>query len=745
LVELADHYLRNGPESAGKAVGYATRAGHHALELLAWEEAAGHFQRALDTLDLHPSLGPATAELTRRCELELALAETRMAVGEVPSARAGYQRAATLARRLGSAEHLALAALGLGGEEITYTVDELQIRLIEEALGMLGAHEGVVLADQDDRQAPDDEAPAQQDTPASLRREGLRARLLARLARALEYTPEVRRRVKLCDEALAIARRMDDAATLAAVLLDCHRATLGVSPPTEQLAIASQVVQLAESAGDRALALQGRLLRALDLLELGEIAAMRAEVDAYERGASQSHQPHLLWPGRQLRMTLAVIDGQFEEAKRLNDEALAIGQRAGDPLVVSTHLVLNAMLHAVIGKAAEVEGLVREAVAVWPVGGLRASIALVLADTGRRGEAAEEFERLAADDFAALTHDVTYVISHTTAAMVAYGLGDAARAATLYQRLAPYDGQVVRCSRLAGGCLWAVSHHLGLLAATMGRHDDAVAHFEAALVLEARMGALPYLATTRYYYAEALTARGRPGDDQAAAREQEEALTLLRRFGIRPLFTAVTIADPAAAPTTPPEPAPGSSVSALLCREGEYWTIGWQGSSFRLRDTVGLAYLARLLATPGRELHALDLAASEGLHGASVAVGEASLGPLLDQQAKTAYRRRLEELDEALTEAETVGDTDRIALARAEREQLVEQLAAAVGLGGRDRPTGASAERARVSVTKALRGALRRITEHDPALGEHLDRSVRTGTFCAYDPDPAAPVSWKLS
>ncbi len=731
LVELADHFLRNGPETAGKAVGYATRAGHRAQELLAWEDAAGHFQRALDTLDLHPDSDGVAAALTRRCELELALAEARMAVGEVPSARAGYQRAATLARRLGSAEHLARAAFGLGGEEITFTVDELQIRLLEEALGMLGT-----LADLDDPQ------------------DGLRARLLARLARALEYTPEVDRRTVLCDEAVAIARRIGDAATLAAVLLDCHRATLGVSPPSEQLTTATQIVQLAESAGDRVLALQGRLLRALDLLELGEIAAMRAEVDAYERGASQPRQPHLQWPGRQLRMTLAIIDGQFEEAKRLNDEAFAIGQRAGDPLVVTTHLGLAGLLGAVMGIfPEEVETRVREAVPVWPVFLLRAAHTLILADTGHRSEAAEAFDRLAADEFAGLPHDVTYVISLATAAMVAYGLGDAARAAALYERLAPYDGQVVRGSRLAGGCFWVVAHHLGLLAATMGRHDDAVAHFEAALVLEARMGALPYLATTRFYYAEALAARDRQGDRKAAVRERAEALALLRRLSIRPAFTAVTVAvaDSAA---TPPVSAPASvptgsvptgSVAALLCREGEYWTIGWHGSSFRLRDSMGLAYLARLLATPGRELHALDLAASEGLHGASVAVGEASLGPLLDQQAKTAYRRRLEELDEALTEAETVGDSERAALARAAREQLVEQLAAAVGLGGRDRPTGASAERARVSVTKALRGALRRITEHDPALGEHLHRSVRTGTFCAYDPDPAAPVSWTLS
>ncbi len=774
LVELADHFHRAGPTAAASAVDYAARAGQHALALLAWEEAAGHFQRALDALDLAPAL--LSGDLERRCELELALAEARMAVGEVPSARTGYERAAAVARRLGSAEHLARAALGLGVEEITFTVDKLQICLLEEALGALGDGDG----DGDGRSPQRPRRKVQEDipVPVPVRRDAfqevpqdalrarLHARLRARLARALEYTPQVDRRVALCDEAVAIARQLDDPATLAAVLVDHHRATLGVNSPAAQLATTTEIVQLAESAGDRVLALQGRLLRSLDLLELGETAAMRAEVDAYQRGARESRQPHLLWPGLQLRMTLAIIDGHFDDAKRLNDEALTIGRRAGDPLVLSTHLGLSCLFQAVMGDLAALEGPIRQAVQQWPAFLVRIALVMILADSGKAAEARQEFDRLAADEFASLPHDVTYITSLAVAAVVAYGLGDAARATILDERLEPYAGQAVRGSRLAGGCFWVVDHHLGLLAATMGRYDAAVAHFDAALRLEARMGALPYLATTRYYYAQALAARSQPGDKQQAARELDEALGLLRRLGIRPLFTSISVAGAAATPIPSADVAGdtvgGAGVAAAVLRpEGEYWTIAWQGSTFRLRDTVGLAYLARLLATPGRELHALELAAPAGAGGhhtgfgvdvgagagagAGVGVEEAGLGPVLDEQAKAAYRRRLRELDEELAEAEDWRDTGRAERAHAEREQLATQLAAAVGLGGRDRPTGASAERARVSVTKALRAALRRIAEHNPALGEHLHRSIRTGTFCTYDPDPVLPVTWALS
>ena len=189
-------------------------------------------------------------------------------------------------------------------------------------------------------------------------------------------------------------------------------------------------------------------------------------------------------------------------------------------------------------------------------------------------------------------------------------------------------------------------------------------------------------------------------------------------------------------------------------REGDYWSLVFKGHTTRMQDLKGLRYLARLLADPGREFHVLDLVTVErGWSGDSrndvepgltFSPGGSDSGVALDAQAKDAYRRRLAEIEDDADEARALGDTERAAQAEAERDFLIRELARAVGLGGRDRRVGSDAERARASVTRALRNAIARIGEYDPALGSHLDTAVHTGTFCAYRPDTRVHVSWKL-
>lgn len=116
------------------------------------------------------------------------------------------------------------------------------------------------------------------------------------------------------------------------------------------------------------------------------------------------------------------------------------------------------------------------------------------------------------------------------------------------------------------------------------------------------------------------------------------------------------------------------------------------------------------------------------------------MGPALDAQAKAAYKQRLDDLREELDEADRFADIERACRARAEMEALTVELSAAVGWFGRDRAVGSAAERARQSVTKALKTARTRIARQSPTLGWHLAATVRTGTFCAYDPEPA--VAW---
>ena len=197
---------------------------------------------------------------------------------------------------------------------------------------------------------------------------------------------------------------------------------------------------------------------------------------------------------------------------------------------------------------------------------------------------------------------------------------------------------------------------------------------------------------------------------------------------------------------------PVASVNVFR-REGDYWTVIFDGHTVRVRDLKGMRYLARLLADPGREYHVLDLVAAETGSGAQVdssqaadlprsALGDA--GEILDARAKDAYRRRLAEIDDDIEQAHAIGDGERAAQADAERDFLVRELSRAVGLSGRDRRAASASERARAGVTRAVRQAIARIGEHHPQLGEHLSRTIRTGTYCAYLPDPRAPAGWIL-
>jgi class 3 adenylate cyclase len=177
-------------------------------------------------------------------------------------------------------------------------------------------------------------------------------------------------------------------------------------------------------------------------------------------------------------------------------------------------------------------------------------------------------------------------------------------------------------------------------------------------------------------------------------------------------------------------------------REGEYWTIAWGGRRCRVRDVRGLHYIAQLLRHPGREFHALDLV---GVNGSGLVGARGNNGvAALDARAKSAYRRRLDDLRDDLEEAERCGDVGRAAAARAEREALTEELAAAVGLGGRDRVAAAASERARCTVTQGIRVALKRVRNALPSLADELGLRIKTGVYCVYVPDAARPTDWVL-
>ena len=232
------------------------------------------------------------------------------------------------------------------------------------------------------------------------------------------------------------------------------------------------------------------------------------------------------------------------------------------------------------------------------------------------------------------------------------------------------------------------------------------------------------------------------GDENRATLERQAARTILAGIQAGP-----PVAPPVQVPPDARDDQP-TGTDNVFRREGDYWLVIFEEHTVRVRDLKGMRYLARLLADPGREYHVLDLVAAES---STVAQGDSSqaarlrysalgdAGEMLDPRAKDAYRRRLAEIDDDIDQALAIGDTERTAQAEAERDFLVRELTRAVGLGGRDRRAASASERARAAVTRAIRQAIARIGEHDPALEEHFSRTIRTGTYCAYLPDPRIP------
>jgi tetratricopeptide (TPR) repeat protein len=273
-----------------------------------------------------------------------------------------------------------------------------------------------------------------------------------------------------------------------------------------------------------------------------------------------------------------------------------------------------------------------------------------------------------------------------------------------------------------------------LLQSAVQQWDDIAAPYEAAVA--------------RLLLGAALMAAGNVTRGEA---ETAAACAIFDRLGLPCPHATAVISSGAGRREFPPTPPPGEH---RFCREGDYWSLTFDGRTTTLRDARGMRYLARLLREPGREIHALDLAAGEqppaplpdDRAGSPVSFApETAAVAILDHRAKEAYRRRLAEIDRDLDEARAAGDAYRVDQATAERTFLARELARAVGLGGRTRRVGSNAERARASVTLAVRRTLRRIRAVHPSLGLHLERTIRTGTFCVYLPDPRAAAEWRVS
>ena len=741
VADLAHHFFKAAAGgTAGKAARYAIRAGDEALANWAHEEAVRHYERALAALDL------AGGDDHARCDVLLALAGARSRVGESEAARDGVRQAAALARTIGPAAHLARAALGypigLTAADVSAGhFDPEAVALLEEALAALGPADGE-----------------------------LRVRVLARLAGSrLERRP-------LTEEAVAMARRLGDPATLGCALAAHAWALWGPGVARERLALAAELVGIADRLGDKELALHGHNAFHASYLQLGDRAGADHHHDIKDQLTTELRQPLHRWNvllGYPLR---AFLDGDFAASERLAMEALVVGQQVDPMSAVQAFAGQQGVIRREQGRCAEVEPAIAGLVAAQPnVPVWRCNHAFVLAELGRLAEARGHLEHLAARDFADIPRDGFIEVALAHLAEVVLALEDGERAPRLYELLTPYaEHHLMVVGTLSLG---PAARLLGGLAALLRRWEIAEEHFAAAHAQNESMRARPWKGHTHLDHARLLIRRDRPGDRARAGALLDTATAVGEAHGMTRLLAlvedaraqlAARPAAAAAAETAPhgeaeavaPRAAPAGAAAAaarevgIFRREGEYWTIVHGGRTVRVRNVKGLHYVAYLLAAPGREVHVLDLLALTEGTVAAAASAEAELQVTRsgaqgddrpsDARARREYRERIRELEEDLAEAERLHDTGRAERVRAEIELLRDELRGAYGVGDAARSAASSpTERARKAVYNRIRSATMRLEADLPELARHLATTVRTGTVCVYYPD--RPLRWRVT
>ena len=741
--ELARHWGEARPASPSKACEHAERAAAVALASFDSTAALDWYRHALE---LHAR---ADGDPEQQCRLLIGLGKAQRLAGD-SSFRQTLLDAARLTQELGLTDLLVEAALAnnRGFVSSSGLVDEERVALLESALAQAS------------------------DLP-----ERVGARLEAMLGLELTFSGEWDRRTKLSASALERARGCGDRHTLATVLVARLLTIWAPETLEERLATGEEAVAIADELSDPLLRFHAVHWHSIALLHAGRMAEAKRAIEREVALAERLGDPTALWIAGYDRANLAIIAGRLDAADEHADAAVQTAMESDQPDAIPFYASQLTNIRYEQGRLPELLPLIAETIADNPgIPGFRAVLALAYVE----GEMADEARALltadAGDGFAAFPLDVTWLAAHTIYAHVAAELADELAASILYERLEPWADQFVYTGVSAWGC---VEHALGRLAGASNDHERAERHLEAALRSYAELEAPVWLARAQLDLARVMMARGTPDDMARSFDLLEAAETGSRRHGAAAVTRRVTaqlhragalrasLSPPLAAPRprdlVDTAPADGSVApagelaqddAAVLRRDGDMWRVERRGASFALRDSKGVGYLVELLRSPGQEHHAMELQNGNALPPRDGRQVDAELagappsrddaGAVLDPQAKREYRERAHALEAEIEEADRFNDPERLAHAREELDFLGRELAAAVGLGGRDRRSASAAERARVNVTRAIRKTITRIAELDPALGETLDRSVVTGTFCVYRPSRQAGPPWRV-
>jgi len=293
LAELARHFQSAGGErESDKAIDYAARAGRRADALLAFEDAVQFFQTALDAIEHQ-----AEPDEAARCRLLFLLGEAQRKSNDFSEAFSTLAEAAKTASGLGLEDVLAQAALSYeqAAWRSALSLHPPPRQLLEEALCQV------------------------QQTASALQ-----AQLAGALGRALLYGgAEAEARVQVA-RSIEMARKVGDPAVLASNIDHLFNFPWGPESTEELLHFATEMVTGAERSGDPLLVHLAHGRRMILHLELGDMQAVAADLDAATKADARIRQRTYSITNRAYHLMLLLLWGEFGAAERLILEVMAL-------------------------------------------------------------------------------------------------------------------------------------------------------------------------------------------------------------------------------------------------------------------------------------------------------------------------------------------------------------------------------------------------------------------------------------
>jgi tetratricopeptide (TPR) repeat protein len=519
------------------------------------------------------------------------------------------------------------------------------------------------------------------------------------------------------------ARERSEPLELAEALSLAHHCLLGPQYRQLRLRLADELIAISPSTGRAVDGLMGIAWRTVDLLLAGDRRAARSLGELRDHLAAERCDC-LSYLVAALDVMVAMREGRLAEAEELAGRCYELGLEVGDADALGWYGAQLVAIRWLQGRGEDVlpllGDLVHSPTVAEPSTGFVAAQAALAAVTGDHDTARTALASLRRGGLGKVPPSSIWSATMLGACEAAHALGDVEVAAEAYELLAPYANLPVMAS-LAVACFGSAHRPLGLAALTVGDLDRAIEHLDAAVVADIAIGNLPCVALDRATLAEALDRRRAPGDTERSAELRRSAIDDARRFGMT-----------GRAGQWERRQWVDDSDAVVVQRDGRVWQVRHGDRAALVPHTIGMSYLAQMIAHPDVEIAAIELSG-----GHATSCRSSSGQPVLDARAKAEYRRRIEELQEEVEDADVCADLARAARARAELDRFVDELTRATGFAGRSRSFTDDAERARVAVHKAIKRALATISEADSELGRELSSRVVTGARCVYH----APVT----